>query len=333
MKVNQLIEKLTHNWPQKLVCFVFALFLYLFYHMSLVDKKTIVLPLHVYSDGGVVSTGNIPSSVKVVVRANQNDIGAIHNSDLVASINLNYLNESGTYKLPVNLKISDNVMAFDPLEIKITPEMLDVTVEEKVTVPVALETVFFGEIAHGYEIVDVDVTPPFVDVTGPRSQVEKLQSFKTGTIDISDVNKTFSRKTAVLNNNKLLSIAGGNEIVVTATVDAKKMKKSLEGIKIIPTKLQSDLLIETEIPLLSLVIEGNVLTVEDFKLEAVNVSFDGITDEGVYYLPIYVNLPRNVKILERSLDTLEVHLKKVIIDSVESSSGEMSVSDSGIQIS
>ena len=119
----------------------------------------------------VNATSCIPSSVKVVVRANQNDIGAIHNSDLVASINLNYLNESGTYKLPVNLKISDNVMAFDPLEIKITPEMLDVTVEEKEN------KLIFKITGNGflYNMVRI-IAGTLIDVGQGKKHVEEIPS-------------------------------------------------------------------------------------------------------------------------------------------------------------
>lgn len=327
MKVNQLIERILHNWPQKLVCFVLALFLYLFYHMSLVDRKTVVIPLHVYQDGAVVASGNIPSSVKVVVRADKNTISSIHNSDLYASVNLNFITESGTYRLPVNMRVSDSILGFDPLEIKVTPELLEVTVEEKVSVPVPVEPVILGDLAKGYEITSVEVSPSYVTVTGPRSIVEKYSTIKTSVLDVNGVSKTLSQKVTIVNNNKMLGFDNISDYSVTVNVDTVKIEKEFEGIKLIPYKLSENLTIETEIPLLYVKLEGSQIALENFKLDAVNLSFEGITEEGEYDIPIRINLPRGVKILERSIETLKVQLRKHAVEPFEADSSLLLIDD------
>ena len=40
MKVKQFVDKLMDNWPVKVVCFVMALFFYVFYRVSILDRKS-----------------------------------------------------------------------------------------------------------------------------------------------------------------------------------------------------------------------------------------------------------------------------------------------------
>ena len=70
MSIRQLIEKILNKWPAKIICFLLAIFLYVFHQVSLVEKKSFVVPLRVTENGMVSHVSQIPSSVSVVVRAN-----------------------------------------------------------------------------------------------------------------------------------------------------------------------------------------------------------------------------------------------------------------------
>ncbi|MCQ2578462.1 MAG: CdaR family protein [Treponema sp.] len=304
MKVNQLIDRFTHNWPQKLVCFVFALFLYLFYHMSQVDRKTIVIPLKVYDQGEVMLVSNIPSSVKLTVRADKNNISSIKNSDFTASINLNYLTESGNFRVPVVLVVSDSISALDPLEVKMSPEVIDVTVDKRITKPVSVEVQSFGETAHGYMLSNISVNPPFVNVTGPASIVNTLDSFKTSTVDLSDATKTFSKRVSIQNTNKVISLENVSDYSVTAEFEPVISEKNIEAVKLIPMYLNDRFEIVSEIPLFFARISGPLLTLESFKPEYINLNLSFITEAGDIEVPVNFNVPRGIEVVEKSADII-----------------------------
>ena len=119
MNTKRLTDKLFDKWPAKIICFIIAVFLYFFHQASLVETKTFVLPLEVIENGMVMHLGNIPKSVSVVVRADDNDIKSILPSDMTATVSLDSITEKGTYNLPVNILLSENLMEMDSLEVKL----------------------------------------------------------------------------------------------------------------------------------------------------------------------------------------------------------------------
>ena len=70
MKTPQLIERLKHNWTIKVMCFVVAFFIYLFYNISTLDTKTLSIPLEIKQDGEVLLTSLPTHFVRVTVRGN-----------------------------------------------------------------------------------------------------------------------------------------------------------------------------------------------------------------------------------------------------------------------
>lgn len=308
MKVNQLIDRFTHNWPQKLVCFVFALFLYLFYHMSQVDRKTIIIPLRVHEQGEVTLVSNIPSSVKITVRANKNYISSIKGSDFSASINLNYLTESGTFRAPVVLVVSETILSLDPLEIIMTPEVIDVTVDKRITKALPVKVQSFGEAAYGYKISGVSVDPSFVNVTGPASIVNTLESFNTTTVELTDATKTFTKKVSVQNNNKIISLENSSDYSVTVEVEPQIIEKNIEAVKLIPTYLNERFEINSEIPLFFARVSGPVLTLDNFKPETINLNLSDVKEAGDIEVPVNFNVPRGVEVVEKSADTIIISI-------------------------
>ena len=131
MSIRQLIEKILNKWPAKIICFLLAIFLYVFHQVSLVEKKSFVVPLNVIENGMVSHVSQIPSTVSVVVKANSNAVNTITPSDITATLDLDDITDVGKYELPVNIKISDRLMEFDPLEIRVSPEHISTKIEIK----------------------------------------------------------------------------------------------------------------------------------------------------------------------------------------------------------
>ena len=105
MKVNQIAEKIRYNLSAKLICLVIAIFLYMFHHMSLLDTKTFTVPLRIQEDGIVMNVGDVQKYVTVVIRADREQITALHHDDIDAYIVLDYITENGNYNVPVKLNL------------------------------------------------------------------------------------------------------------------------------------------------------------------------------------------------------------------------------------
>ena len=131
MNTKHLLDKILDKWPAKVICLVIAIFLYFFHQASLIDSKTLVVPLQIIENGMVMHMGDTPSSVSVVVRAGDEAIKTIQPADITASINLNTITEKGSYKLPVKITLSEDLMAYDPFEVKLKENYITVSVDKK----------------------------------------------------------------------------------------------------------------------------------------------------------------------------------------------------------
>ena len=133
MKAKQVFDKLIENWHIKAICFVIALFLYVIYQNQSVDSKVFSVPLTVESRNGYVSVAPHPRTVVVSARGKSEELAQVRESDLKAYLDLNYVYKDGTYDFPVLITLSDSASILNPLELKVTPEVVRLRVEEEVT--------------------------------------------------------------------------------------------------------------------------------------------------------------------------------------------------------
>ena len=169
MSIRTLFEKILDKWPAKIICLVIAVFLYFFHQASLIDTKTFVVPLTIIEDGMVMR------SVSVVVRAEEDAVKSVSISDLTASINLDTITQAGSYKLPIKITLSDRLMEYDPFEVKIKEDTIKIDVDLKTMkyVPIDPYQNQIGEVADGYEIDSIEISPSTVEIMEPASIVAK----------------------------------------------------------------------------------------------------------------------------------------------------------------
>ena len=149
MKAKQVFDKLIENWQIKAVCFVIALFLYVVYQTQSVDKKVFSVPLTVESKNGYVSIEPHPRTVAVSARGKAEDLAQVRESDLKAYLDLSYVSSDGSYDFPVLLNLSDSASVLNPLELKVTPEIVRLKVEEEITAFVDIVPLVSGKPSDG----------------------------------------------------------------------------------------------------------------------------------------------------------------------------------------
>ena len=318
-KASQLLEKLLNNWPVKLICFIIAVFLYIFHQSSLYDRKSFVLPVSVIQDGIVMPVGDYTKNVTVTVRANTENITSIHASQIKASINLSNLSKNGEYLVPVNVTVAPEVIAIDPFEIKVKPESIKIRVEKSGVKYLKVEPSIVGEPAHGYGISNIEITPAFVEVSGPESVIEELNTVITDRIDISNINKDYETSVVGKNIGNIIKADNYGPFKVNLKVEPLIMEKEFSNYKVQAINLSKDLLLKTELPYAKLVLSGTVPTLENFNLNAYSVQVDlsGVKEEGTYNLPVKYVYPSYFSIVNKSLETVTVELEKIIEQEVE----------------
>lgn len=310
MNIRQLIEKYFEKWPAKIVCFVLAVILYVFHQVSLVEKRSFVIPLHVTESGMVTHQSGIPGSVNVIVRSNPDSINSISASDIRASINLDDYIESGTFDIPVVLTLSDRLLAIDPLELHVTPEFITTRIELKKARFVKIQPSIVGEVAHGYEITNVDVNPSYAQVIGGESMIDRLEYIETTKVMVSNASTDFSTEAEYLSVNKLLNVVDKGPYKVTVSVRPSESEKSFDKVSVLPLHLSKKLQLKKSLPYVSFRLKGKLLNLEKYSpsIDTVRLDFSKVTVPGVYELPLIYTFPHAFTLLEKSDESITVEV-------------------------
>lgn len=317
MKANRFLEKITSDLPAKIFCFVIALFLYLFYQLSLVDKKTIVIPLKVVQEGSVVSVDDVPSSVRVTIRSNSARSNLITADAIRATVNLNYLSENGTFDIPIFLDVDKELLAIDPFELRAKPEYVTVKVEKKIKKAIRIETPVVGEVARGYSISEIKTSPDSVYISGPESIVNNTVAILTDTVDVLDAVTNMRFNVNLIKDNKMISYDEEDSYDVEVVVDPIEIERNFINQKVNVMNLSEEFQIDGDIPPIDLKLAGRMTVLENYNFSdnAIFIDLRNMTEEGEYEIPVRVHLPAYMRVVDKSFDNVKVNvIKKEIID-------------------
>lgn len=308
MNTKRLLNRILDKWPAKIICLVIAIFLYFFHQASLIDSKTFVVPLDIIENGKVMHVGDAPTSVSVIVRANEENIKAILPNDITATINLNTITQKGTYNLPVHINLSESLLTYDPFEVKLKDGNITLEVDCKTIRYVPLMPSVVGDVAHGYEIESISMNPSTVEIYGPESVVNATEEIYTTRINVSNAEKNFSTETSYQELNKLLSVMDGGPFKAEITVRPKVMERVFDQVEVEVLNLNDAYEIKEGLPLITLKLSGNMPVLENYILSkhAVQLNMSEVTEPGTYELPLHYSLPANLQLIEKSDEELTV---------------------------
>ncbi len=333
MNTKHLLDKILDKWPAKVVCLVIAVFLYFFHQASLIDSKNIVVPLQIIEDGVVMHMGNAPTSVSVVVKAGEEAIKTVLPSDISASVSLDSITEKGSYKLPVTLTLSESLMAYDPFEVKLKDDTVTIEVDRKAIKYVPIVPSVVGEVAHGYEIDSISMSPSTVEISGPESVVNATEQVFSTRLNVSNAEINFSTETSFQQLNKLLTIIDEGPFKAEVTIKPKQMERIFEEVPVEVLNLADNLEFKEELPLVSLKISGSMPVLENYILSkhAVQINLREITEAGTYELPLRYILPSNLQLVEKSDEEITFTLiqKALVSDQEQSPEGDAAAENAG----
>ncbi len=293
MKIKSLFDHLVENWPAKIICFTLALLLFLFHQMSTLENKYLSVPLRIYAEGELVPASSYPRVVRVSLRGKPENISSVTENDVTAFVDFSYYTEPGFQTVPVQIQLSSSAMSVNPLEVQVEPQQITVNLEDRITAFVPITPSFTGELAKGYRIADYSSNPAMVEISGPRSIVEKIDEMFSDSISIEGKNASFTATAAVLNRNMLVSLQGNTVATFTVTVAPKIITRIFANVPVHFNSLQTGLKIAGQETPLTVELEGpqNELEIYTFPSYAAQADCSQITGPGTYSVPVVLYLP------------------------------------------
>lgn len=312
MNKRPLIERLLDKWPTKIICLIIAIFLYIFHQTSMTDKRNIAVPLKISENGLVMRVGAVPSSVAVVVRGNDSDIKTITSSDFEATVNLDNLTEKGEYKIPVKINLSNKLLEFDALEVKLKDSFVDVAVDLKSKKYAELTPSVVGEVAHGFTISSIELSPSYVEISGAKSVLDKITQIETSKINVSNAKNTFKTEIEYLQVGNNFKIEDKPPYSATVIISALNHEKDFADLPVKIINLSDEFEIVSTLPKVSVSLAGTVPDLESYTPADNFFQLDcsSVNDEGIFSLDLIANVPKKFEVLNKSFEKINIKVVK-----------------------
>ena len=307
MRVRKIIDSLRQNVLTVVVCVALAVAFYLFFLFSTVDRKTFIVPLAIDAQNGMVAASSVPHTVKVTVLGKPESISTLHENDFSAYLDLNYVAREGETRLPVLITPSESALLIDPMEIRVSPEEVLLTVEEQISAFVPVSALVSGEPAHGYEQVAVVLSPDVVKITGPRSMVEQCTRLQTRQVSVAGASRDVTEKVTLESPGVFLKTVPGVTVSVTVKVAEAVTTRTFSSVPVGVVALDNKFELLGGIAPVSLTVRGTVHALEAFAPIASTINADcrGVLSAGTHVVPLRFSLPAGVAV-EDSVDSVTV---------------------------
>ena len=314
MNIKQILLRLTENWPVKIICLVFAVFLSEFYRGTLLDRRSLIIPLTVENNGSLAPAEQYPAKIKVTIWGDATGIGSIGESDITAFINMSDFKNEGTYRIPIKVRLAGTVTPIGNMEISTEPSILTLRLATNVHKQVPVSLSLRGIPADGYEVIESSLEPDTVEIEGPADTVEKINELVTEPLSIEARTSGFSGTAAIINNDPLISIVGKAQVQSMVKINETTMQKKFDNIPIYFEKENAELSITADTKTGSLEVQGpkKLLEIWHPSENILTVSCESILEPGVYTLPVVPVLSAEyskLKILQINPKSVQITVK------------------------
>ncbi len=315
MKDSNLLNKIMDNWPAKVICFFLAMFFYIFYQVSSLDSKTFSVPLTVTDTNGLVICNEIPATVKITLRGKDVGLASLYPHDFKPYINLSYISQEGTYKQPVLVNLSENALLIDPLEVKVKPDYLTVTIEEQITASVPVHVLTSGKPEYGYEIKDIEVTPKEALITGARSVVGNYDRLQTEKITVEGAATGFAKSAGLIKNSERIKLVDPKPVKVEINVLPILETKELKGLVIAYENIPLNMELVKKVDKTDVVLFGKMIDLEKYSNKSNVVTVDcSKAVNGEVELPVKYLFPHYIEFDKEPVQTVKVTFKEKITE-------------------
>ena len=288
MNIKQMILRLTENWPVKIICLVFAVFLSELYRGNLLDKRSLIVPLTVENSGTLTPAEQYPTKIKITLWGDATGIGSIGENDITAFINISDFKNEGTYRIPIETRLSGTVTPLGNMEISAEPAILTLRLATNIRKQVPVTLSLRGIPADGYEVTESSLEPAALEIEGPAELVEKINELVTEPLSIEARTNGFSGTVAIINDDPLISIVGKTQVQSTVKINETTIQKKFDNIPIYFEKQNKELSITADKKTASLEVQGPKRLLETWSPSEniLTVSCETVTEPGIYTLSV-----------------------------------------------
>jgi hypothetical protein len=290
--------RLANDWPAKVVSLIAAGLIFVFYRFNRLEERYISVPLQVLTNDEFVPASQVPDSVRITLRGESNDIFAVQEGDVAATIDLSSYQGEGVFRAPVQIEKRDSALGVDPLEIGADPAEVAVGIERRVSRVVPVTPSFRGFLAPGYELQSFELSPAEVEVHGPASAVARVSVVETEFIELGGRSADFGAKVKLLRKENLGFSSGIDAVEFSAAIRKAAAARTFENLTIAAVGLDPALKLAAPLPAGRIRLRDSNAQSESYAPSpgALSVDLSAIDGPGTYTLSVLALLPDGLQL-------------------------------------
>jgi hypothetical protein len=274
LNTRRFLESIYANWPAKIISLAAATLLFLFYRVNTMDERFFSVPLQVDPPAGLAIAKPYPQSARVTLRGKEDAIFSVLEEDVEVYADFGRFQSEGQYRVPVRVVRSGSSLNIEPLEIRVEPAEIVVTLEQRIERTIPLEPVIRGSPPAGYDLVQYTIVPESIQISGPRSIVNSIETVQLQEIDLEGRTEDFTEQVEIVEDNSLVDYSRKRDVLFRGIVREAVIIKTFENVDIISVDLSPDLRVAEPLPEGSIRIQGNQRAIEALLPEQLRLVID-----------------------------------------------------------
>ena len=305
---KKMIAKIAENWPAKALSVAIAIILFVFHWMNTLTTRHFSIPLTVHVGTELVPANSFPRTVRIALRGDDDNINSIAEGDIIAFVDLNRYQTRGWHRVPVQIQKTGSALGVEPLEITVNPPEFSVMLDINDSKTVPLIVNMTGRTPSGFDLADFSISPNEITVTGPQGILESIEEFRTEAVNLHGKSADFTETVNIINTNSLISILGSGWVEFSGIIRPSVQVRTIENIPVVFTGLSQRFLVDTAGKTGIVRIEGDQNRLDIFRpsQDFLYVDFSGLTDAGLYTLPVLVNLPEGLRLIRQDPEEISL---------------------------
>lgn len=306
---NKIFQFVSHNWAAKVLSLAAAFLLFSLTALSQLEERYITVPLEIRTDEGMAIASSVPRTVRIALRGDAQIVSSLREEELEVYVDLSQTRQSGIARGPVLIR--RNSETINQLEIRIEPSEVSLQLEPRYRKSVEVIPAISDSPVHGFEQRQYFVTPSMVEIDGPRSRVEAVESVKTETISLSGRREDFNSRIRLERPDPYISFPGGDTVDYRGIIEERVLLTTFMDVDINIVQLDSSLDLVSSVPAGSVRVQGSQLFLETLRDDAIQLEADasGIQEPGIFELSVRPRVPSELLTLRYEPLTLQLRFE------------------------
>ncbi|MEA1867923.1 MAG: CdaR family protein [Thermodesulfobacteriota bacterium] len=293
------------DWVLKLLSLGFALLLWFFVVGEQKAEVNVSIPLELVNiPAGLVIANDIPSNIDVKVYGSRSMIRAMATKGILRVIDLK---DATSGKITVHISPNSLSLPGAVRALSIQPSNVEIVLEPFVLSDFSVRPVLKGTVAKYHKVLNTEVYPPRVVISGPESVIKAMKDVRTFPVNLDGAMDNIAREVGLDLQGLHVSPEEKGTYKVTVYIVPAQGTRRITHIPVQIETTKSDILWWPRI--VSVTLRGPILDLREIKVTDiyVGISVNGL-EPGIHSVEPECIVPGGFTLMEITPKTIKVNI-------------------------